>query len=69
MRPIAEQMFPMVQGENVFAFGEVDGFMIKSPPAGQTEEEKGQHWDDRAVLVPQVELIQSWTAPKVWPVS
>ena len=36
LRPIAEHMFPIVQGEKVLAWGVVEGFMMKSPPAGQT---------------------------------
>jgi hypothetical protein len=40
---MAEQMLPMVHGENFWMLGPVLGFMIYNPPASQVVELRGQH--------------------------
>ena len=67
---MAEQMLPMEQALKSVMPWEVDGFMMNLSPASQVEELRGQHcWALTALLSLQVELVQSWTAPNVWPVS
>jgi hypothetical protein len=70
LRPMAEQIFPMLQGLKFVIPGAVDGFITKRPPAGQVDEESGQHCC-AATVVPSlhVELVQSCTAPNVCPTS
>lgn len=63
-------MLPMEQAENLVMPEAVDGFIMNFSPASQVDEESGQHccaltdWPSE-----QVEDVQSWTAPNVWPVS
>lgn len=65
LRPMAEQMLPMEQGENFVIPVPVEGFMTNPPPDGQDVVERGQHcWALDAPLL-QVEVSQSWTAPNV----
>ena len=43
--------------------------MMKRPAASQVVELRGQHMEAEAELPTQVEAVQSWTAPMVWPIS
>jgi hypothetical protein len=43
LRPIAEQMLPIVHGENDVTPSPVDGFMMNCPPASHVELLRGQH--------------------------
>jgi hypothetical protein len=68
--PMAEQMFPIEQGENWVIELPVDGFIRNFWPASQTVELRGQHcWALTVTPSAHVAEVQSWTAPKVWPVS
>jgi len=66
LRPMAEQIFPILQGLKLVIPVAVDGFMMKRWPAEQVDEESGQHCC-AATVVPSahVESTQSCTAPKV----
>jgi hypothetical protein len=67
--PMAEQMFPMVQSENLVMLFIAYGFMMYFASASQVDEESGQHWDESCSFSEHVWESQSCTAPKVWPVS
>ena len=69
LRPMAEQMLPMLHAENCVMPLPVDGFMMKRCRASHEVALRGQHCC--RVAVPSLhELdVQSCTAPKVWPVS
>lgn len=41
--------------------------MMNLPPAGHVPASRGQHCCDP--VPPHVDSVQSWTAPKLWPVS
>lgn len=69
LRPMAEQMLPTLQGENCVMPPPVEGFMMKAALALQLDWERGQHCCLVTVPSEQVWDVQSWTAPKVWPVS
>lgn len=63
-------MFPILQGENCVMPLEVLGFMMYAPPASQVVLLRGQHCCAATVCPSlQVDDVQSWTAPKVCPVS
>ncbi len=69
LRPMAEQMLPTLQGENLVMPLPVEGFMMNWPPASHEAVLSGQHCWRTAVPSPQVDGVQSCTAPKVWPDS
>jgi hypothetical protein len=62
--PRAEQIFPIVQGENSVRPPPKTGLMIYCPFALHSEEETGQQRRD--VPEEQLDGSQSCTAPKVW---
>jgi hypothetical protein len=55
--PMAEQILPIVQGENFWMLVPVLGFMIYAPPASQVVALKGQHCCD-ATVVPSVQVVE-----------
>ena len=65
LRPMAEQMLPILQGENLVIPVPVEGFMTKPPPDGQEVVESGQHCCAFEAPLLHVDSSQSWTAPKV----
>lgn len=70
LRPMALQMLPTLQAENLVMPDPVAGFMMNCPPASQVSALRGQHCCAATVLPSlQVVDVQSCTAPKVWPVS
>jgi hypothetical protein len=60
LRPKAEQILPIEQGEKSVILLLEDGLMRYRPPVSQIEVESGQHAPDW-----QPVESQSWTAPKV----
>lgn len=65
LRPMEEQMFPILQGEKSVIPVPVDGFMMNSPSALQLDEVSGQHFCMPTVPSEHVVCVQSWNAPKV----
>jgi hypothetical protein len=63
-----EQILPMLHGENWVIPTPVEGFMMNFCPASQVLALSGQQ-DGEEASTGQVELVQSWTAPKVCPDS
>lgn len=68
LRPMAEQIFPIVQGEKLFTSPAL-GFMIYFASASHVDLDRGQHCEEDSRFWAQVSESQSWTAPNVWPDS
>jgi nitrate reductase NapE component len=57
--PMAEQMFPIVQSENLVMVLLAYGFMMYFASASQVDEVRGQHCDESSSFWPQVCSLQS----------
>lgn len=68
LRPMAEHIFPTVQGEKLSTSPAV-GFMMYFALASHDDVDRGQHCEEESRFWAQVSESQSWTAPNVWPDS
>lgn len=68
-RPIAVQMVPMVQGENTLIARLEVGFIMYWPVASQLLWLNGQQRSPPLAVLPEQPVVQSWTAPKLCPIS